>query len=324
MMYLQVVVGFAVLTGAAELLVRGAVTLAERLGVSLLVIGMTVVAVGTSAPELVVSIDAALSGAPGLAVGNIVGSNIANVLLILGVTCVLKPIIERPSSLKRDGVVLMGGSILFAALCAQGVLGLSAGLALLVAFFIFLGVSYWRESHDPEAAAEHIHEVEELGARPKSVPLAILLVLVGLAGLAWGADILVDGGVQIARAFGVSEEVIGLTLFAFGTSLPELAASVVAALRGHSDVAVGNVVGSNLFNILGVGGAAAVTVPLPVADQILNFDIWAMLITSAFLLPILVLGMRLTRPAAGFFLVLYGAYIWIQAAGVDNVLAGFG
>jgi len=320
MMYFQVLVGFVVLTGAAEVLVRGAVSLADRMGVSPLVIGMTVVAVGTSAPELVVSLDAALAGAPGLAVGNIVGSNIANVILILGVTCLVKPIVDGTAALKRDAAILMGGGLLFAGLCLRGELDLIAGIVLLVGFFTFLGVSYWRDSNDPEAAEEIIHEVEELEGKPKSLPVTLALVIAGLAGLAFGADILVDGGVAIAREFGISEEVIGLTVFAFGTSLPELAASVVAAMRGHSDIAIGNVVGSNLFNVLGVGGTAAVVVTLPVAPQILSFDLWVMLAASAFLLPVMVMGWRLTRAGAVIFLILYGAYIWAQAYGVEQLL----
>lgn len=323
MMYFQVLVGFVVLTGAAEVLVRGAVNLADRMGISPLVIGMTVVAVGTSAPELVVSLDAALSGSPGLAVGNIVGSNIANVILILGVTCVVKPITDGTAALKRDAVMLMGGGLLFTALCLRGELDLVAGVVLLAGFFTFLGVSYWRDSHDPEAAEEIIHEVEELEGKPKALPVTLALVAIGLAGLAFGADILVDGGVAIARTFGISEEVIGLTVFAFGTSLPELAASVVAAVRGHSDLAIGNIVGSNLFNVLGVGGTAAVVVALPVAPQILNFDLWVMLATSALMLPLMVCGWRLTRAVAVLFLILYGAYIWAQAYGVEQLLGRF-
>lgn len=320
-MYLQVLAGFVVLVGAAEILVRGAVSLADRFGVSPLVIGMTVVAVGTSAPELVVSLDAIYAGASGLAIGNLVGSNIANVLLILGATCLLKPIVDHPGSSPMDGWILMGGSVLFLGLCLYGDLGLVAGLILLVAFFGFLAASYWRDSHDPEAAEEAVHEVEELQGAPKPLYIAVIMVVAGLIGLGFGADLLVDGGVEIARIFGVSEEVIGLTLFALGTSLPELAASLVAAFRGHPAVAIGNVIGSNLFNILGIGGVIGLVAVVPIPEQIVTFDLWVMLVSTAVLFPVLVMNCRIPRITGFGLLVAYVVYIWAQAYGVENALA---
>ncbi len=323
-MYLQVLAGFIVLVGAAEVLVRGSVSLADRFGVSPLVIGMTVVAVGTSAPELVVSLDAIYSGASGLAVGNIVGSNIANVLLILGATCLFKPIVDHPGSAPMDGWILLGGSILFMGLCLVGDLGLTSGLALLVAFFGFLGASYWRSKNDPEAAKEAELEVEDLQGTPKPLYVAIIMVVVGLFGLGFGADLLVDGGVQVARTFGVSEEVIGLTLFALGTSLPELAASLVAAFRGHPAVAIGNVIGSNLFNILGIGGVIGLVAVVPIPQQILDFDIWVMVLSTAVLWPVLVWNWRIPRITGVALLAAYVAYVWIQAYGVNDALALLG
>ncbi len=309
MMYLQLIGGFAVLLLFAEIFIRGAISLAKILQVPPLVIGMTVVAVGTSAPELMVTMDATLSGAPGLALGNIIGSNIANVLLILGVTCLLSPITGQRDSNRRDGAILMGGTVMFALLCGQGILSFWSGGALFVAFIVFLLSSYRKESKDETAAAEHILEIE--GINPISAPVwaVALMVLVGLTGIVWGADLLVDGGVAIARVFGISEEIIGLTVIALGTSLPELAASVVAAYRGHSDIAIGNVVGSNLFNILGIMGLAAMVTPLPVAGQILSFDIWVMLGATALVLPILVGRWHPGRGSGVVFLALYGSYI---------------
>jgi len=324
MMYFQVVAGFAILVLGAEFLVRGAVNLADRLGIPPIVVGMTVVAIGTSAPELVVSLKATIAGAPGLALGNLVGSNIANVLLILGATCALKPIIDHPGSTAIDGYVLMGGSMIFAGLCLTGELSLLAGLILLVAFSCFLAATYWRDTHDPAAAADVIGEVEELRGDPKPLPLSFILVVGGLVGLVYGADLLVQGGTETARTFGVSEEVIGLTLFALGTSLPELAASLVAALRGHPAVAIGNVVGSNMFNILGVGGVIASVATIPVAAQISNFDIWVMLGSTAVMLPVLIWGWRLFRPVGVLLLAAYVGYVWIQAAGVEKVLVSIG
>lgn len=323
-MYFQVLAGFVVLVVGAEFLVRGAVNLADRLGIPPIVVGMTIVAIGTSAPELVVSLKAIFAGSPGLALGNLIGSNIANVLLILGATCVVKPIVDHPGSTAMDGYVLIGGSIVFAGLCLTGELSLIAGIVLLIAFFGFLGATYWRDTHDPEAAAELVEEVEDLKGDPKPVFVSCALIVGGMVGLIVGADLLVDGGTEIARTFGVSEEVIGLTLFAVGTSLPELAASVVAALRGHPAVAIGNVVGSNLFNILGVGGVVASVATIPVAAQIAEFDIWIMLLSTIVMLPILFFGWRVTRTAGGTLLLLYAGYIWIQAAGVEKVMASIG
>jgi cation:H+ antiporter len=322
MMYLQVIGGFIILVVAAEAMVRGAVILADKMGVSAMVIGMTVIAFGTSAPELMVSLQAALNGSTGLAIGNIVGSNIANVWLILGVSCLVTPILARPDAMKRDVILLMGGSLLFTGFCLEGTLGIVAGLALLVVFGAFLAFSYFRSTDDPDVLKEHEEELEELEkGLPKSVPLAVFATVAGIAGLAFGADMLVVGGTEIARSFGVSEEVIGLTLFAFGTSLPELAASVVAAYRGHPDVAIGNVIGSNIFNMMLVGGIVAVVIPIPVPAQVLNFDIWVMLIATLMLLPVLLGWMKLNRTYAALFFAIYLGYIGAQAYGVERLLA---
>ena len=316
MMYLQVIGGFIVLLVAAEAMVRGAVILAEKMGISPMVICMTVVAFGTSAPELVVSLDAALGGSAGLAIGNIVGSNIANVWLILGAACLV-----TPGALKRDVAMLIGGSLLVVALCSMGELGLLAGVVLLIVFAGFIITSYARGKGDPDVIKEQIEELEELEKGiPKNVPVALLATVAGIIGLAFGADLLVKGGAEIATSFGVSDEVIGLTLFAFGTSLPELAASVVAAYRGHPDVAIGNIIGSNIFNMLLVGGVVAMVAGLPVPGQVLIFDNWIMLLAVAMLIPVLLGRMKLNRAYAGVFLVLYFAYVGAQAYGVDRLL----
>lgn len=317
MMYVQVLVGFVMLVGAAELLVRGAVMLAERYGVSPLVIGMTVVAVGTSAPELVVSVRAAFEGAPGLAVGNVVGSNIANVLLILGTAAIIKPIQRSEAGLRRDGAMLVGGTLLFVALAIRGELDALAGGLLLLGFFVFLAISYWRDTHNGDDGDESLEEFE---GWPKSVGGAAIAVVAGLVGLALGADILITGGVQVARQWGVSEEVIGLTLFAFGTSLPELAATVVAAWRGHGEVGLGNVVGSNLFNILGVAGVTASMVTLPLSEKVMSFDVWVMLAATLIMVPVLAFGWRISRFAGGLLCAGYLYYIWLQANGVESII----
>ena len=318
MMYLEIVIGFVVLVAGAEFLVRGAVMLAERFGVSPLVIGMTVVAIGTSAPELMVSVRAALEGAPGLAVGNVVGSNIANVLLILGIAALISPIKRREATLRRDGGMLVGGTLLFIALATTGELSSMAGSLLLVGFFVFLAISYWRDSHGDGDGDDGLEEFE---GWPKTTGGAVVVVILGLAGLAGGAELLINGGVAVARSWGVSEEVIGLTLFAFGTSLPELAATVVAARRGHAEVGLGNVVGSNLFNILGVAGVTALVAPLPISEQVGSFDIWVMLAATIILVPVLAIGWRITRLAGGILTAIYIVYIWMQSQGIDQLLS---
>ena len=321
MMYVQIFAGFVLLLAGAEVMVRGAVAVARRLGISNLVIGMTVVAFGTSAPELVVSLDAALSGAPAMTLGNLVGSNIANVLLVLGVAGLLAPIAVERRGFTHDSAMLLAGSVLFAAFCVLGVIGLASGLALLAAFFLFLAYTYWRATGGRDSVAEKV--AEEVAAQQETsggLWLGWLMFAGGLAAIIYGADILVDGGVAAARAAGVSEEVIGLTLIAFGTSLPELAASAVAAYRGHADVALGNVLGSNLFNVLGVAGTVAVVTPLPVPQQIVAFDLWVMLAATVVLIPALKSGWRLDRAEAGAFLLAYATYIGVQAYGVSALL----
>lgn len=317
MMYLHLIGGIVIMLAAAEMFIRGAVSLAKILNIPPLVIGMIVVAIGTSAPEFMVTLDASLSGAPGLAVGNLIGSNIANVLLILGISCLLSPIKGPKTANFRGSFVLMAGSALFAVLCYQGQLSLMSGGVLFVAFLGFLVSTFRKESTDADTAAEQIEEVESMTTIAAPMGVVVLTVLGGLVGIVWGADLLVEGGVAIARVFGVSEEVIGLTVIAFGTSLPELAASVMAAYHGHSDIALGNVVGSNLFNILGIAGLVAMVTPLPVSDAILSFDIWVMLGATALVLPILGGRWHPRRASGAFFLTLYIAYI-----GYNGFLAG--
>ena len=325
MLYLQIAAGFALLLGGAEFLVRGAVQVAARAGLSAMLIGMTVVAFGTSAPEFVVSLSAALDGSPGIAVGNVIGSNIANIWLILGATAVFAPVVVDTRAVIRDGLMLMGSSILFTWLCLMGTIEHIAGGVLVLFLVGYFLRSYLRERADGNASA-HLHEreAEEYQDVKMGSLMAWMSLLGGLGAVMLGADWLVSGGTVIARNAGVSEEVIGLTLIAFGTSLPELATSAVAAKRGHTDVAIGNVIGSNLFNILGVAGGVAAITTLPVAEQIRNFDLWVMMAATVMVLGYLAMGSRIGRGAGALFLVLYGAYIAAQAMGVDWVLGLFG
>jgi len=326
MMYLMIIAGFVFLLGGADVFVRGAVAVAGKLDVPPLVIGLTVVAFGTSAPELLVSLDAATAGSGSMALGNVVGSNIANLLLIVGAAALVKPIMVKPFALMRDTVMLVGGSLLFAWFSWHGEIGVMQGAVLLFALLVFLGSAYRREASgiDPAAADLHIQEIEEYKGLRGSMWALWMTLLAGLAGLIFGAHLLVEGGVSVAREFGVAEEVIGLTVLAIGTSLPELAASVVAALRGHSDVAIGNVVGSNMFNVLAVVGIVSMVTPLQAPSQILEFDLWVMLAVTVVMIPYLLGGLRLGRGAAILFLTAYTAYIFLQAYGVGGVLALIG
>lgn len=320
-MYLEVSGGFILLLGGAEIMVRGAVCLAERLGISKMVIGMTVVAFGTSAPELLVSLNAALAGAPGIAIGNVVGSNIANVLLILGATGIVMPIACASGTLVRDGIILLVGSAIFTVLVFRDQIDLIGGLVLLAAFIAFLVYSYWREIHGSvESAGLSVVEVDEVEGVPSSLWLALLLLVAGFVGLIIGSELLVDGSVKIARAFGVSEAVIGLTIIAFGTSLPELASSVVAACRKHADIALGNVIGSNMFNLLLVIGVTATVTPIDVPLRVPQFDIWVMVLATLFLMPYMLTRREtLGRAEAIIFLAVYSAYIVALGFGVDHI-----
>lgn len=311
MIYVQLLVGFVLLLGGAEFLVRGAAAIATRLAISSLAVGMSLVAFGTSAPELVVGIDAALSGAPDIAVGNIVGSNIANIMLILGVSAAICPIaIGRP--LRHDALVLGGATILFSALAWSGTLGRWAGMALVAALIAFIASTGRREHRQRRSTlASQAGEEPTTSARGW---IAWACIAGGLAGIILGADQLVQGSIALARTAGVSEAVIGLTLVAVGTSLPELATSAVAAARGHSEIAVGNVVGSNLFNMLCVGGLVATAVPLPVAEEIRSFDLWIMLAATAAVLPFLFTNLRMGR--------LFGVVLFCCYAGYIAILLG--
>lgn len=275
---LYTLAGIALLFVGGEGLLRGSVAIAQRAGISPLLVGMTIVAAGTSAPELVVSVNAALAGSPDIALGNVVGSNICNIMLILGVSAALVPIAVNPLEIRRDLKVLIGATVALVVIVLIGEVGRVAALGLLVAQVVYVVGSYVVERRRPSAVSElYEHETEQLGGKPKSIWLNVAFVVGGALVLVLGSNLLVAGASEIARALGVSEAIIGLTLVALGTSLPELATSVVSAARGHSDVAVGNVIGSNIFNSLLIVGAAGLVAPLTVPDAIAEFDVWIML-----------------------------------------------
>lgn len=317
MMYLMVAGGLVILLVGGDVLVRGAVALAQRLGVPPLVIGLTVVAFGTSSPELVVCVKSAIAGVPEIAIGNVVGSNIANILLVLGVPAVIFPIACNAESVRRDSAIMVAVSMLFVALCWTGVIQFWQGAIMLALLIGFLVRSYLSSRNGDQTVEAIVDEIEGIAVRPHSMFVSSVLVLVGLVGLVAGSSLLVDGATGLARAAGIPEEVIGLTLVAIGTSLPELATSVVAAIRRHGDVAVGNVVGSNLFNILGIMGVTAMVRPIPVPDQFLSFDLWLMLASSVVLLLFVLRGASINRLAGTVLAVGYAIYLWALFHGVS-------
>lgn len=302
--------GVVLLTAGGEALIRGSLAAAKRLGVSPLLSGLVIVGFGTSAPELVVSIDAAVSGRPDIAIGNVVGSNISNVFLILGICALITPLAVRPLALRRDAVTVVAASVLFLVLVGGSALDRVDALILVLALFSYLLWAYFSERAAPVPSAEmHKAESEEISWMPESVPWIVAAVLVGLGLLIGGSQVLLTGAVGLAELFGVSEAVIGLTIVAVGTSLPELSISVIAAIRRHADVAVGNILGSNIFNLLGILGISAFLQPLPVHERILNFDQWVMLGAAVLLLAFLYTGRRLSRIEGGMLLLCYGIYV---------------
>lgn len=318
MAYLQVVAGIVLLVVAGDFLVRGSVSLALRAGISKLIIGLTIVAFGTSAPEMLVGIDAVLQGAPTLAIGNVVGSNIANALLVVGVPAVLAPVVCCAPKVGRNLAMMLIASALFIALSVDGKFAWMEGSILLVGLALFLGYSVMARKACPIEAAAQLAEMEELDRRPDTYGVAILCLVGGLAGLAIGADLLVIGSVQIAMEFGIPEAVIGLTLVALGTSLPELVTGVMAAIRGHSEVAIGNVIGSNIFNILAIMGVAPLFGTIPVPDSFLQVDLWVMLGSSLLLIPFVKMRKQVGRYSGIFMILLYLAYMVYLANSTES------
>lgn len=305
---LKVALGLGLLIGAGDILVKGSVGLALRLGIPSLIVGLTVVAFGTSAPELLVSVNAALAGQPGIALGNVVGSNIANILLILGVPAVISTIHLSQVDTRRSYLLMLLASVLLIALAFLGTIGRLAGIVLLtgLAFMLWDNI---RIAQAHRNAREPAREPEsEIGDAHMGWGRIAAFIIAGLAGLAFGADLLVEGAVAIARVAGLSETVIGLTLVAIGTSLPELVTSVMAALRKQADVAMGNVIGSNIFNVMGILGATALIAPMPVPAQMLRLDLWVMLATALALAPFVLRRRDIGKQAGLALLAAYALY----------------
>jgi cation:H+ antiporter len=301
--YIYVVAGLIGLFFGGEALVRGSVGIARRMAIPPLLIGLTVVGFGTSTPELLVSVQAALRGVPDIAVGNIVGSNIANILLIIGVTSLIWPIRVSGATLRRDTAVMVAAAVVLVPIFAMGEIGRLSGGLLVIALAGYLTWAYIQ----PGAAIDDDSDTSV----PASMLVSALWVLGGLAVLMFGARFLVDGSVSIARGFGVSEAFIGLTIVAVGTSLPELATSIIAAFRRQSEIAIGNIVGSNIFNVLGILGVTALIKPVPVADRFLTFDLPIMIAASLALTAVLLTRRVIGRVVGLVVLVAYVAYVWL-------------
>ena len=326
MIALYLLAGFTLLVGGAELLVRGAARLAAQFGIPPLIIGLTVVAFGTSAPETAVSIQAAYAGSGDLAIGNVLGSNIANVLLILGRTAMVAPLVVSRQLIRLDVPLMIGASLLVYALALDASLSRLNGALL---FACILGYTAFQviKGRKDHAAAGSDEFAEEYGLRETPGPYAWIshlgLLLIGLAMLVGGANLLVTGAVELARAFGLSELVIGLTVIAIGTSLPELATSLIAVLKGERDIAVGNIVGSNLFNLLCVLGLTALVSPgaVPVATNALDFDFPVMIAVAIACLPIFFNGYRINRWEGAVFVsyyLLYTLYLLMSQTGMGD------
>lgn len=318
MAYLEVIAGLVLLVVAGDILIRGAVSIAENLGISKLVIGLTVIAFGTSAPELVVGINSAIAGVPTLALGNVVGSNTANILLVMGLPAIFYPFKCDSSEIKRNYFIMLGGTVLFMLLCLTTPFTIIHAILLLVLLTAFLLNSYNMGRIDKGLIAEERRIAEEayedlggeLPDEPLGTPRASLYVFVGLIGLVYGANILVEGSVDIAKSFNVSEAVIGLTIIAIGTSLPELVTAIMAARHGHGDVALGNVIGSNIFNLYAILGGTALFADIPIPDSFFQVDLWVMALSSAAMIPFIVWKIRFNRVIGIAFTSAYIIYLY--------------
>lgn len=312
MEWLFAALGLVILLLAGDLMVRGAVNMALRFGIPAFIVSLTVVAFGTSAPELLISVNAVLDDAPGLALGNVVGSNTANILLVLGVPAVVSRLHTSHFDTRRSYVQMLAVSVGFIAIAFLGPITWIDGLIFLAVLAAILGYQAKDALAHRRSSKSQTHEEEEVEGVDPDMPwwkIGVFLIL-GLIGLPLGADILVDSSLIIARQFGVSDAVIGLTLVALGTSLPELATTVMAAIRRQADVALGNVIGSNLFNLLAIMGIASLFGPIPVVPEFLRFDLWVMLGASLLLIPFVFTNkLDLTRRYGLILSALYVAYI---------------
>ncbi len=303
--------GLVILLLAGDALVKGAVNLSLRLGVPALIVSLTIVAFGTSAPELLISIKALTEGSPGLALGNVVGSNTANILMVLGIPALVAVMHTSECDSRRNYAIMIAATLLFIALAFLGTFTIWTGLILLAALALVLGDAFrTARRHRAEGVPDELEDIEE--ADPDMPYWRVgIFILLGMIGLPLGASLLVDNATIIARTYGVSDTVIGLTLVAVGTSLPELATTVMAALRRQADVALGNVIGSNMFNLLAIIGVATFFGQIPVDPEFVEFDLWVMLGASLLLIPFVYLKQDITRIWGIILTALYVVYVGV-------------
>lgn len=304
--------GLVLLTIAGDFLVRGAVNVAQRLNVPPIVIGLTVVAVGTSAPELIVSVEAALQGAPGLAIGNIVGSNVTNALLVLGLPAIFAPIVLAERGIRRSLIFMLAISALVIVAAQDHLIDRPIALVFLALFVAYLGYSGWVANRARNGSEADLPQ--DPSEKPMPTGQAVFAILFGILGLGLGGKLTTDGALGVASLFNIDQAAVGLTIVALGTSLPELAASIAAAFRKQGGVAIGNVIGSNIFNILGILGISALIVPLNVSPNIVGFDMPFMLIASLVLVPIVFGTRRIDRKMGIAMTGAYSIYVIVAIA----------
>jgi len=307
---IMIAIGLTGLFVGGEMLVRGAVTIAKAYGLPPMVIGLTLVGFGTSTPELVTSVQAALSGSAGIAIGNVVGSNIGNILLILGVSAMLLPLAVARDALRRDGSVMIAATLALLGVVLFGEITRWIGVGFVTALAAYLFVVFRSVSKTKETSDAVVYEKEAAAIPGPDLGLsaAIGVAVVGLIATIIGARLLVDGAISVAEFAGISETVIGLTVVAIGRSMPELVTAVIAVRKGQGDVAIGNVIGSNLFNVMGIVGVTALIHPVTVPVEIATFDIWVLLGASVLLIGFARTGWTISRLEGGAFLVAYLGY----------------
>lgn len=311
--------GLVILAVGGDVLIRGAVSIARLAGLTTAVIGLTVVALGTSLPELVVSLLAALQGQPDISVGNALGSNIFNVVVILGVSALVAPIPVHSSAVKVDWPVVVLVSAVAILVMRDGVIDRAEGSVLVLGLVLFISLSVWLARREVRAGEAHavVGGVEEATQASgwRGLATSGALVITGVAALLVGGTLLVDGAVQLARIVGITERVIGLTIVAAGTSAPELAASVAAARRRHADIAVANLLGSNIFNILGILGTTALVTPIPISPATLSTDVWWTLGAAVGIFPLMRVGRDISRLDGAILVSAYLAYLVLLIRG---------
>lgn len=311
--FLQIAGGLLFLFLGGEILVRGAVALAKNLGLSTFVIGLTVVAYGTSSPELVISTQASLNGYPDIALGNVIGSNISNILCVMGLTAVIYPIAIDKKLSFFDGIFMLGVTILFYLISLTGKVSFVVGSVFIVMLCVYTWLVFKKAKQtDDGLPKEQIREIEEQIKVSLGTPQALLACAAGFGLLLFGSDILIKGAITLATAIGLSQAAIGVTLIAFGSSVPELATSLIAAFHKRSEIVFGNIIGSNLFNILGIIGVSSIVSPMEVNRQFLTFDMPIMFGVTLWLVFLMYKFPTISRPAGGLFVVGYIAYISAQ------------